>query len=167
MSRRGIITLPPAPGDLPVSRACARAATPRIERALQVTTWLADEKVVLGAALQAEPRAASRSHAVLRRARRHTSSSDKTVRRSRTAGPCRGSWSPPRHTAVRSGLGCVPLGPCASSRRSSCIPDAFLSGSFPYCCLAVDHRTRSDQDHAARALRERCRGRPRPRSRDR
>ena len=51
MSRRGIITLPPAHADLAVSQACARAATPRIERALQVTTWLADEKVVLGAAL--------------------------------------------------------------------------------------------------------------------
>jgi membrane-associated phospholipid phosphatase len=51
MSRRGIITLPPAPADLAVSQACSRAATPRIERALQVATWLADEKVVLGGAL--------------------------------------------------------------------------------------------------------------------
>ena len=176
MSRRGIITLPPAPGDLAVSRACARAATPRIERAVQVATWLADEKggarrgltfLDVCAVTQAEPRAASRSHAVPRRARRHTSSSDQTVRRLRTARPCRGSQSPPRDTAVRSGLGFVPLGPRAASRRSSRMPDAFLSASFPYSCLAVDHGARSDQDHAARALRERCRGRPRPGSRDR
>jgi len=34
-----------------------------------------------------------------------------------------------------------------------------VSGSFPYSRLAIDQRARSDQDHAARALRERCRGR--------
>jgi hypothetical protein len=47
MSYRGLITLPPTHGDLVVSRACARG----VERVLQVVTWLADEKVVLGAAM--------------------------------------------------------------------------------------------------------------------
>jgi membrane-associated phospholipid phosphatase len=51
MSHRGLITLPPTHGDLFVSRACARAATPGVERVLQVVTWLADEKVVLGATI--------------------------------------------------------------------------------------------------------------------
>jgi hypothetical protein len=51
MSYRGLITLPPTRGDLVLSRACARAATPGIERTLRVVTWLADEKIVLGATL--------------------------------------------------------------------------------------------------------------------
>jgi PAP2 superfamily len=51
MPHRGIIMLPPSRADLAVSQACARAVTPAIERALQVVTWLADEKVVLGAAV--------------------------------------------------------------------------------------------------------------------
>lgn len=51
MPHRGLITLPPIPGDLVVSRAWARAATPGVERILRVVTWLADEKVVLGAAV--------------------------------------------------------------------------------------------------------------------
>ena len=49
MSHRGLITLPPSHADLAVSRLCARAATPGVERVLQVVTWLADEKIVLGA----------------------------------------------------------------------------------------------------------------------
>jgi membrane-associated phospholipid phosphatase len=48
MSHRGIITLPPSHVDVVVSRACARIVTPRVERVLQVATWLADEKIVLG-----------------------------------------------------------------------------------------------------------------------
>jgi membrane-associated phospholipid phosphatase len=51
MSHRGLITLPPTRADLAVSRACARAATPGLERVLQIVTWLADEKIVLGAAV--------------------------------------------------------------------------------------------------------------------
>jgi undecaprenyl-diphosphatase len=51
MSHRGLFTLPPTRGDLVLSRACARAATPEIERTLRVVTWLADEKIVLGATL--------------------------------------------------------------------------------------------------------------------
>ena len=43
--------MPPTLGDLAVSRACARAATPEIERTLRVVTWLADEEIVLGATL--------------------------------------------------------------------------------------------------------------------
>jgi membrane-associated phospholipid phosphatase len=50
MAHRGLVTLPPTRIDLAVSRACAHAATPGIERALGVITWVADEKVVLGAA---------------------------------------------------------------------------------------------------------------------
>jgi membrane-associated phospholipid phosphatase len=51
MSHRGLITLPPTRWDLVLSRACARAAKPEIERTLRVVTWLADEKIVLGATL--------------------------------------------------------------------------------------------------------------------
>jgi hypothetical protein len=51
MSHRGLITLPPTRADLAVSRAFARAATPGLERVLQIVTWLADEKIVLGAAV--------------------------------------------------------------------------------------------------------------------
>src|SRR5712672_2995537 len=50
MSHRGLVTLPPTRVDLAVSRACARAATPGIERTLGAITWAADEKVALGAA---------------------------------------------------------------------------------------------------------------------
>jgi membrane-associated phospholipid phosphatase len=50
MAHRGLVSLPPTSVDLAVSRACARAATPGIERTLGVLTWVADEKVVLGAA---------------------------------------------------------------------------------------------------------------------
>jgi membrane-associated phospholipid phosphatase len=48
MSRQGIVTLPPLNVDLAISRSCARAATPARERSLQVMTWLADEKILLG-----------------------------------------------------------------------------------------------------------------------
>lgn len=48
MSRQGIVTFPPLRVDLAISRSCARAATPARERSLQVITWLADEKILLG-----------------------------------------------------------------------------------------------------------------------
>ena len=48
MSRQGIVTLPPLRVDVAISRSCARAATPARERSLQVITWLADEKILLG-----------------------------------------------------------------------------------------------------------------------
>jgi hypothetical protein len=48
VSRQGIVTLPPLRVDLAISRSCARAATPARERSLQVITWLADEKILLG-----------------------------------------------------------------------------------------------------------------------
>ena len=48
MSGQGIVTLPPLGVDLAISRRCARAATPARERSLQVMTWLADEKILLG-----------------------------------------------------------------------------------------------------------------------
>lgn len=48
MSRQGIVTLPPTRVDLAISKRCARVATPALERSLQVPTWLADEKVLVG-----------------------------------------------------------------------------------------------------------------------
>jgi membrane-associated phospholipid phosphatase len=48
MSRQGLVTLRPTSADLAISKSCARAATPGRERTLQVVTWLADEKVLLG-----------------------------------------------------------------------------------------------------------------------
>ena len=48
MSRKGLITLPPTRVDLAISKSCARAATPSREGTLQVVTWLADEKILLG-----------------------------------------------------------------------------------------------------------------------
>ena len=48
MSRQGLVTLPPTRLDLAISKRCVRAATPARERTLQVTTWLADEKILLG-----------------------------------------------------------------------------------------------------------------------
>jgi membrane-associated phospholipid phosphatase len=50
MSRQAPIRLPPTHADLAISRACARHARPGMERTLQVVTWLADEKIMLGAA---------------------------------------------------------------------------------------------------------------------
>ena len=49
MSHQGLVTLPPTRLDLAISERCVRAATPARERSLQVMTWLADEKIVLGA----------------------------------------------------------------------------------------------------------------------
>jgi membrane-associated phospholipid phosphatase len=43
------VRLPPSRADLEISRAVARAATPVSEKTAQVLTWLADEKVMLGA----------------------------------------------------------------------------------------------------------------------
>jgi undecaprenyl-diphosphatase len=45
---RALVSLPPTRIDLAVSKTCARTASPRLERALQIVTCLADEKVVLG-----------------------------------------------------------------------------------------------------------------------
>lgn len=50
MSRRAPVTLPPTRADLAIAKAWARNARPGVERALQLITWLADEKIVLGAA---------------------------------------------------------------------------------------------------------------------
>jgi membrane-associated phospholipid phosphatase len=43
------IKLRPFAADVAISRACLRAATPAVERPLRVVTWLADEKIMLGA----------------------------------------------------------------------------------------------------------------------
>jgi membrane-associated phospholipid phosphatase len=51
MSFKAPIGLPPTRADLAVARAAARGATPATERPLQVITWLADEKMVLGGAI--------------------------------------------------------------------------------------------------------------------
>jgi hypothetical protein len=51
MSFKAPIGLPPTRADLAVTRAAARGATPATERPLQVITWLADEKMVLGGAI--------------------------------------------------------------------------------------------------------------------
>lgn len=49
MARYALIVLPPSRMDLAVARACARSASRRRERSVQVLTWLADEKVLVGA----------------------------------------------------------------------------------------------------------------------
>jgi membrane-associated phospholipid phosphatase len=41
--------LPPSRRDVAISKRCVRAATPARERSLRVMTWLADEKILLGA----------------------------------------------------------------------------------------------------------------------
>src|SRR2546429_419043 len=51
MTSRALLSLPAAPIDLAISKACARNATPGLEQALKVFTGLADEKVVLGGAV--------------------------------------------------------------------------------------------------------------------
>lgn len=51
MSKRALIELPPTSFDKRVADHVARNVTPRFERAVGVVTWLADEKVVLGASL--------------------------------------------------------------------------------------------------------------------
>ncbi len=43
------IKLRPLPADVAIARACLRAATPAVERPLRAVTWLADEKIMLGA----------------------------------------------------------------------------------------------------------------------
>jgi membrane-associated phospholipid phosphatase len=43
------IKLRPFATDVAISRACLRAASPAVERPLRVVTWLADEKIMLGA----------------------------------------------------------------------------------------------------------------------
>ena len=43
------IKLRPLKADVAISRACLRAASPALERPLQAVTWLADEKLMLGA----------------------------------------------------------------------------------------------------------------------
>jgi len=47
MPRHGLVTLAPTRVDVAISKRCVRAATPGRERTLRVTTWLADEKVLL------------------------------------------------------------------------------------------------------------------------
>jgi membrane-associated phospholipid phosphatase len=43
------IKLQPFAADLAISRGCLRAASPGLERPFRVVTWLADEKILLGA----------------------------------------------------------------------------------------------------------------------
>jgi undecaprenyl-diphosphatase len=43
------IRLRPSAADVAISRACLHAASPALERPLRVVTWLADEKIMLGA----------------------------------------------------------------------------------------------------------------------
>jgi membrane-associated phospholipid phosphatase len=49
MSHQGVVTLQPSRLDVAISKRCARAATPARERSLRIMTWLADEKILLGA----------------------------------------------------------------------------------------------------------------------
>src|SRR5262249_33883068 len=49
MSHQGLVTLPPSRLDVAISQRCFRAATPARERSLRIMTWLADEKILLGA----------------------------------------------------------------------------------------------------------------------
>jgi membrane-associated phospholipid phosphatase len=49
MSWSAPIKLRATAADLAISRACLRVATPAVERPLRVVTWLADEKIMLGA----------------------------------------------------------------------------------------------------------------------
>jgi membrane-associated phospholipid phosphatase len=49
--KRALLELPPTRFDERVAHAVARRVTPRFERAMGILTWLADEKVVLGASL--------------------------------------------------------------------------------------------------------------------
>ena len=43
------VKLRPSAADLAISRACLHVANPALERPLRVVTWLADEKIMLGA----------------------------------------------------------------------------------------------------------------------
>jgi undecaprenyl-diphosphatase len=49
MSWSAPIQLRPFAADVAISRACLRVASPAVERPLRVVTWLADEKIMLGA----------------------------------------------------------------------------------------------------------------------
>ena len=49
MSSLGLFQLRPTETDRAVARVSARVANPPFERSLRVVTWLADEKIVLGA----------------------------------------------------------------------------------------------------------------------
>jgi membrane-associated phospholipid phosphatase len=66
------VRLPPTSLDLAIARGVARHVTPHIERSLQVVTWLADEKLVLGGAALAwlYARVAAHDRAAVRRADR-------------------------------------------------------------------------------------------------
>jgi hypothetical protein len=123
---------------------------------LQVVTWLADEKIVLGATVLfwtytrlsrrtdlARPAdqmlccvalAGILPHLVKRLVDRKRP--DRVVVHGR------------RHGIPRSGN--------AWNSRNSRIADPFVP--FPYSRLAIDHSARSDQDHAAGTLPERCCG---------
>ena len=70
MSFRAPVSLPPTRADLAIARACARHATPGLERTLQALTWAADEKVILAgtAAFWVGTRGARCSEATRRRA---------------------------------------------------------------------------------------------------
>jgi membrane-associated phospholipid phosphatase len=50
MSWSAPIKLRPFAADVAISRACMRVASPAVEHPLRVVTWLADEKILLGAA---------------------------------------------------------------------------------------------------------------------
>jgi membrane-associated phospholipid phosphatase len=49
MSWQAPIKLRPFAADLAISHACLRAASPAVEQPLRLITWLADEKIMLGA----------------------------------------------------------------------------------------------------------------------
>lgn len=49
MAWSGPIKLRPLAADVAISRACLRVLSPPVERPLRVVTWLADEKIMLGA----------------------------------------------------------------------------------------------------------------------
>ena len=51
MSRRAPIALPPTRADVAIAKTSRRMASPAFEETLQVITWLADEKVILGGTL--------------------------------------------------------------------------------------------------------------------
>jgi undecaprenyl-diphosphatase len=72
MTAPALVRLPPTALDVAVARAVARRATPRVERLLQVVTWLADEKIVLAGAgaLWLHAHLVSRDRAARRRADR-------------------------------------------------------------------------------------------------
>ena len=50
MSWSAPIKLRPFAADVAISRACLHVASPAVERPLRVVTWLADERILLGAA---------------------------------------------------------------------------------------------------------------------